>query len=175
MFSPGVLLEMPPVQIVDQNTLPIPPATSRTQNTHHQIPPVNGTGYSHDGASGSEVWIANGQQSSAVIPAIPQVRFTQYASKKPSHVETTQLVPFLPSATTFPIDWIKVPQRSYDHGRKQWSFKPSEPIPFRTNGRPGISLRDALRKKFADLDDRDDPMLRDARGAVSCRLLVGFS
>ena len=75
-------------------------------------------------------------------------------------------------ATTFPFDWIKVPQRSYDHGRKQWDFKPLEPIPFSTGGRPGVNLGDALRKKFTDLDGQDDPMLQDVAGAILCRLLV---
>jgi len=37
-----------------------------------------------------------------------------------------------------------------------------------------MNLKDALRKEFAGLDGRDDPMLQDAAGAISCRLLVGF-
>jgi len=37
-----------------------------------------------------------------------------------------------------------------------------------------MNLKDALHKEFAGLDGRDDPMLQDAAGAISCRLLVGF-
>jgi hypothetical protein len=80
----------------------------------------------------------------------------------------------LPPATTFPYNWIRVPQRSYDHGRKQWNFERLESISFSANGRPGINMRDALRKTFTGLDGRDDPVLENAAGAISCRLLVGL-
>ena len=33
-------------------------------------------------------------------------------------------------------------------------------------------MGDALRKKFENLDARDDPMLQDTLGAISCRFLV---
>jgi len=36
-------------------------------------------------------------------------------------------------------------------------------------------MGDALRKRFTGLDGRDDLMLQDARGAISCRLLVRLS
>lgn len=91
-----------------------------------------------------------------------------------SHSETAQPAPPLPSATTFLIDWVKVPQRDYDHGRKQWNFKPSESFFFHTNGYPGVNLGDALRGKIANFDGQDDPMLQGAAGAISCRLLVGL-
>ena len=68
-----------------------------------------------------------------------------------------------------------MPQRPYDHGRRQWNFKPLEPMFFTTHGRPGVNLGDALRKELADLDDQDDPMLEGAAGAISLRLKVGFS
>ena len=86
-----------------------------------------------------------------------------------------QPVSSLAPAPSFPLGWIKIPQRDYDHGRKQRNFKQLEPIFFSTYGRPGINLGDALRKEFGGLDGRDDPMLRGAGGAISCRLLVGFS
>jgi hypothetical protein len=35
-------------------------------------------------------------------------------------------------------------------------------------------MGDALRKTFTGLDGRDDPVLEDAAGAISCRLLVGL-
>ena len=80
--------------------------------------------------------------------------------------------PRSPPAPAFPPNWIRVPQRGYDYGRKQWNFERSEPISFSVNGRPGINMGDALRKSFAELDGRDDPVLQDAQGAISCRLLV---
>ena len=33
-------------------------------------------------------------------------------------------------------------------------------------------MRDALRKKFENLDGRDDPVLQDTLGAISCWFLV---
>ena len=85
-----------------------------------------------------------------------------------------QPAPSSPPVTALPHGWIKIPQSVYDHGSKQWDFKRLESISFSTNGRPGINLGDALRKKFAGLDGRDDPMLQGSAGAISCRLLVGF-
>lgn len=35
-------------------------------------------------------------------------------------------------------------------------------------------MGDALRKVFTGLDGRDDPVLQEATGAISCRLLVGL-
>jgi len=35
-------------------------------------------------------------------------------------------------------------------------------------------MGDALRKEFTGLDGRDDPVLQEAAGAISCRLLVGL-
>ena len=86
-----------------------------------------------------------------------------------------QPTPPSPLVTNLPSNWIKVPQKSYDHGRKQWNFRRSEPISFHVNGRPGINMGDALRKVFAGLDGRDDPALQDPPGTISCRLLVGLS
>jgi len=91
------------------------------------------------------------------------------------YFETTQLARSLSLATTFPFNWIKVPQRDYDHGRKQWSFKRLEPVSFSVGGRSGINLGDALRKEFEGLEGWDDPVLQDASGAISCRFLVGSS
>ena len=53
-------------------------------------------------------------------------------------------------------------------------FEMSEPIPFSVNGRPGINMGDALRKKFTGLDGWDDPVLQEAASAISCRLLVSL-
>ena len=90
-----------------------------------------------------------------------------------SSLKQTQQALSSPPVTALPPDWIRVPQRVYNHGTKQWDFRPSEPVFFSTGGRPGVNLRDALRKKFNDLDGQDDPVLQDSAGAISCRLLVG--
>ena len=50
-----------------------------------------------------------------------------------------------------------------------------ETVSFSVSGRPGINLGDALRKTFDGLDSRDDPVLQDASGAISCRFMVGLS
>jgi hypothetical protein len=65
-----------------------------------------------------------------------------------------------------------VPQK--DYRSKQWSSKRLNPVSFSVNGRPGVNMGDALRKTFVGLDGQDDPVLTDATGAISCRLLVGL-
>ena len=77
--------------------------------------------------------------------------------------------------TLSPPNWYKIPQKTYDHGRKQWDFIPSESISFGVNGRPGVNVIDALQKRFTGLDGRDDPVLQDATSAISCRLSVRSS
>lgn len=79
--------------------------------------------------------------------------------------------------STFPpLNWRKIPQKSYDHGQKQWDFRASTPISFTVNGFPGVNMRDALNGNFTDLDGRDEPVLQNAPGsAISCRLSVRSS
>lgn len=83
----------------------------------------------------------------------------------------TLSIPPLPVSPTFPIHWMKIPQRDYTHGSKQLDFNRLNPIFFSTKGYPGVNLGDLLRKNFSLLDGRDDPMLQNASGTVSCRLL----
>ena len=85
--------------------------------------------------------------------------------------------PILPSRDmTFPPqNWRKIPQKAYDHGQKQWYYRPSGSISFSVNGRPGVNMGNALRKMFTDLDGRDDLVLQDASRVVSCRLSVRSS
>jgi len=92
-------------------------------------------------------------------------------------VSTPPLPPIPAYQTTpfYPSNWRKIPQKVYNHGKKQWYFRPSEPILFHVNGCPGVNMGDALRKKFTGLDGRDDLMLQDAREAISCRLWVRSS
>ena len=89
-----------------------------------------------------------------------------------SPFRTTQQTPPLPLATTFPANWVMVPQEEYGHGRKQFSFKRREPVSFSVCGRPGINLGAALRGDLENLDGLDDPVLHGASGAISCRFLV---
>ena len=73
---------------------------------------------------------------------------------------------------TFSPNWVVVPQGDYGHGRKQWSFKPHEPVSFSARGCPGINMGAALRNKLENLDGWDDPVLQEASGVISCRFLV---
>ena len=75
-------------------------------------------------------------------------------------------------AVALPPNWYRVPQNVYDRGQKQWDFTPSEDIPFGVNGRPGVNMGDALRKRFAGLDGQDELVLQDANNVISCRLSV---
>jgi len=84
--------------------------------------------------------------------------------------------PPLPQTPTFlPYNWHHIPQKIYGYGRRQWDFAQSESIYFGVNGRPGINMRDALLERFTGLDSRDELVLQDASGAVSCRFLVRLS
>ena len=112
--------------------------------------------------------------SSGVFPIPSPVCVIQCAFHQSLLIlEQTQPATSSSRITTPPPDWIRIPQRIYDHGRKQLNFNPLEPISFSMNGRPGINMGDALRKAFTGLDGRDEPVLPDAAGAISCRLLVG--
>ena len=95
-----------------------------------------------------------------------------FLPKVSSFRKPTQPAPSLSPVTTFPPNWIRVPQRNYRS--KQWNFKRLNPISFSVDGRPGVNMGEALRKACADLDGWDDPVLMDAAGAISCRLLVGL-
>jgi len=82
----------------------------------------------------------------------------------------------LPQIAAFPpLNWRRIPQKIYNYGRKQWYFTPSEPISFSVNGRLGVNMGDALRKRFTDLDGRDELVLQDTRSGISCRLSVRLS
>ena len=93
--------------------------------------------------------------------------FTGFDPFRSSHTAGPTSSPTL----TFPTNWIKVPQLAYDYGSRQPDFQPSEPISFRAKDRPGINLRDALNKKFPDLNDGNDPMLQHT-SSILCRFLV---
>lgn len=78
--------------------------------------------------------------------------------------------PPLQAATLYSIKWYKIPQTPYH--LKRWDFTQSDPILFRSEGFPGVSMRDALRKKFTDLRGRDDLVLQNVGIAISFRLWV---
>jgi len=183
-FIPAFLetsLDTPFVQPSEQNTLPSLPATPGASVIRPQTattPTDNGTRKcdpSYEETAGAELWLSGSGSSSVTALHIPLVRPVQPYPQKSSHLGITQPTPSLPSTAAFPANWFKIPQRIYDHGHKQWSFKPLEPIPFSTNGRPGANLGNALRKIYTGLDGQDDPMLQNAAGVISCRLLVSFS
>ncbi|KAF9789778.1 hypothetical protein BJ322DRAFT_1105640 [Thelephora terrestris] len=109
------------------------------------------TGY--EGSAGARSWPTGEAHSSDVALVMPSVASS------------------LPPATTFPENWVKIPQRIYHHGSKQWSYRRSEPIRFSTEDHPGINLGDALRKDLTRLTGSEDPMLQGLSGAISCRLL----
>ena len=47
-----------------------------------------------------------------------------------------------------------------------------EEITFSVGNAPGFNLHAALAQVFTGLNGRDDPVLEDANGPVSCRILV---
>lgn len=96
--------------------------------------------------------------------------------RSPAATPTLRQGPSLPSVTTFPADWTKIPQETYDQGCKQLGFIPSETIRFSTKYFPGINLKDALRRDFSGLNGHDDSIPGDLPGVILCRLLFpGYS
>ena len=152
----SLMLDMPFVQAAEQSALLFPPAVPGASSIQPQItsvPPDDDARWSYRYQDFSETGLTpTGDQHSSV-----------------------QLIPPSPPAPSTPPSLIKIPQRDYDYGRKQKSFKPLEPIIFSTNNSPGMNLGDALHKDFKGLDGRDEPMLQGTRGAISCRLLVSLS
>lgn len=106
------------------------------------------------------------------LPLYLRCVHTNSYSQKYSHSVTTQPSPSFGLTATFPANWIKVPQRAYNYGHKQFDFCRLEPILFSTKGSPGINLGDALRENHTRLNGRNDPILRGTSGVISCRLLV---
>ena len=112
-------------------------------------------------------------QPPVVPPVVQQVRLLGMLKNPlllPCQLQPPQIVPAPAPAPA--QEWVQIPQRVYDLGRRQWNYRDSEPISFSVNGFPGINMHDALRRHFADLDNRDELMFQDAAGAISCRFLV---
>lgn len=151
------LLDTPPIQAGGRSALPSlpPPGTSTDCPQHAVVDNSMGSWNAHcEGTNGAESWLTGYVSSFAAVP------------------ETPPPVPPPSSVTTFPANWIKIPQRNYNQGSKQLDFKRSGPIYFGTKKYPGINLGDALRKNIADdLGCRDAPVLQVISGVVSCRLL----
>ena len=76
---------------------------------------------------------------------------------------------------SLPPNWHRIPQKVYDYGRRQWNFILLEAIAFRVNGRPGVNMGDAFRRKVAGLDGQDELVLQGASRVISCRLSVCLS
>lgn len=69
--------------------------------------------------------------------------------------------------------WFKIPQERYTQRRGERYISQQEDIGFSVNGARGFNMESALAQRFRGLDGRDDTVLKDANGPVSCRLLVG--
>ena len=67
---------------------------------------------------------------------------------------------------------MRIPQKRYTQRNGNKSCLRLEEISFSIGNTPGINLRAALAQVFTGLDGRDDPVLEDANGPVSCRILV---
>ena len=176
-FFPEIPLHTSSALGVTQDILPfnqVPHEASAFQPQTTATSPYTTTSY-HEVAA-AEVWHTGPtHSSSSVLPIFPLVCFTRcffFFPKVSSFRKPTQPVPSSPPVTAFLPNWIKVPQRNYRS--KQWNFKRLNPISFSVDGRPGVNMGEALRKACADLDGWDDPVLMDAAGAISCRLLVGL-
>lgn len=121
------------------------------------------------------------QTTQEIPPNLPLFRDLDPSPQTPSPVDNTTGLCLVRSASaspppsTPPPNWQRIPQNAYDHGKKQWNFTRSEDISFGVNGRPGVNMRDALRKRFTGLDGRDELVLQDASSVISCRLLVRLS
>ena len=115
---------------------------------------------------------------SAPLSFSPQTVIPVNDGAGPCAIYSVSTLPLLPisasqTAPSYPASRRKIPQTIYD--KKQWDFRPSEPILFHVNGRPGVNMGDAFRKKFTGVDGRDDIVLQDTPGAISCRLWVRSS
>jgi hypothetical protein len=78
-----------------------------------------------------------------------------------------------PLPLSIPINWRKIPQRRYATRTGDTSLLQSHVVPFSVNGVPGFNMKRAFDQVFVGLDGRDDPVLENANGPASCRLLVG--
>lgn len=65
-----------------------------------------------------------------------------------------------------------VPQRPYTNGenRKDWVPKPS--ILFSTQGRPGVSLLDAVSGMLERMDEEENPPFDESCGKITIRMHV---
>lgn len=76
------------------------------------------------------------------------------------------------SLPELPIYWFKIPQKKYTQRTGDKSFSQLGEITFSVNNVRGINMRNALSRIFTGLHGRDEPVLENANGPVSCRLLV---
>jgi hypothetical protein len=70
------------------------------------------------------------------------------------------------------IHWRKIPQERYIPKMGDKSFLRLQGVTFSVNETLGFNMKRALDQNFRGLDGRDRPVLEDANGPVSCRLLV---
>jgi len=65
-----------------------------------------------------------------------------------------------------------IPQERYIHRAGGGRFPQSDDIIFSVGNALGFNMNDALFGCFTGLGGRDDPVLENADGPVTCRLLV---
>lgn len=94
------------------------------------------------------------------------------ASITPTVLYGTDEVTGPPLPPLAPICWRRIPQQQYTPRMRDRSFLQLQRIAFSIDGVPGFSIQRALDQVFVGLDGRDDPVLENASGPVSCRLLV---
>lgn len=138
---------------------------------------VRATGRSHDHGCQQSVLTCNEgiiqDTGASVFDRTPLVYSNPTMDRIHPNGPSSATILSYPATIEPPIDWIKIPQRIINPGRR-CNSEPLEPICFSTNGRPGINLGDAFRENIMDLDGPDDPMLQGTPGVASCRLQVGF-
>jgi hypothetical protein len=67
---------------------------------------------------------------------------------------------------------MEIPQERYTQRSMDKSWLRREKITFSVGNTPGFNMHAAFVQSYTGLDGRDDPVLEDANGPVSCRILV---
>ncbi|KAF9784643.1 hypothetical protein BJ322DRAFT_857334 [Thelephora terrestris] len=89
----------------------------------------------------------------------------------PSVVSETDPANVSSLPSPMPINWRKIPQRRYTSRTGDTSFLQSHVVTFSVKGVPGLNMQHALDQVFVGLGGRDEPVLENANGPASCRLL----
>lgn len=90
----------------------------------------------------------------------------------PTVVNEPYALPVSVLSLSVPMNWRQIPQRRYSPKVGNRSFSQLQAVAFSVNGVPGFNMQRAYNQVFSGLDGRDGPVLENANGPVSCRLLV---